>query len=151
MRDSNLQIVLQSNGFGIIGVSRNPKKFGNTLFREMKKKGLKVYPIHPEAEELENEKCYRTISEVKDKIEGIVLNVPPEKSLIAVKEAEEAGIKNIWLQQGSSDQTVINYCKEKKLNYVSNSCLLMYLEPVESFNKFHRFIWKLLGKYKKYT
>ncbi len=149
MQTDNYDSILKSTTFGIVGVSRNPKKFGNVLFREMKKKGLNVIPIHPEADEIENEKCIDSISESSIKIDALIVNISPEKTLPLVKEAEENGVKNFWFQQGSSNKEVTKYCDERNLNYVAGQCLLMYLEPVESIHKFHRFIWKLIGKYTK--
>ena len=36
----------------MVGVSRNPKKFGYTAFKELKEKGMKIIPVNPEADEI---------------------------------------------------------------------------------------------------
>jgi len=35
----------------MVGVSRNPKKFGYTAFKVLKEKGMNIIPVNPEADE----------------------------------------------------------------------------------------------------
>lgn len=53
------------------------------------------------------------------------------------------------MQQGSESQAAIDFCKENKIDYVSGECIMMFSEPVQSIHRFHRGIWKLIGKYPK--
>jgi predicted CoA-binding protein len=133
----------------VVGISRNPKKFGNYIYKNLSERGFDLFPVHPEMKEYEGVQCHSNLVELTGKIDGVVINIPPENALAAVKEADKAGIKNIWLQQGSSNEDVIEFCKGKGLNFVHGECIIMFTEPVESFHKFHRFIWKLIGKYPK--
>jgi predicted CoA-binding protein len=79
----------------------------------------------------------------------VVLVVPPKVSEKVVIEANDLGIKSIWFQQGSSSEAARKFCEERGMSVVSGECLLMFTEPVESIHKFHRWIWKLIGKYPK--
>jgi hypothetical protein len=54
----NIQDFLEPKKLAIAGVSRNPKKFGHAVFRELKKSGYSVYPINPNTDTLDGEKCY---------------------------------------------------------------------------------------------
>ena len=53
-----IQEFLAQPALAVVGVSRSGKKFGNTAFRELKAKGYRVYPVHPEAQTIEGESCY---------------------------------------------------------------------------------------------
>lgn len=140
--------VSQKN-LAIIGVSRNKKKFGNYIHNELKKKGYAMYPVHPTMESIDGEKCYESLDKLPEKVDGIVLNIPPYKAKETLAQVAQQGIKRVWLQQGSSNDEVIKECEANGLEFVANECIIMYAEPVESFHKIHRFIWKLIGKYPK--
>ncbi len=47
---------LAQRSLAVVGVSRGGKKFGNMVYRELKAKGYRLFPIHPEAEELEGDR-----------------------------------------------------------------------------------------------
>ena len=46
----------------MVGVSRNPKKFGYAAFKELKEKGMKIIPVNPEADEILGEKSYSNVN-----------------------------------------------------------------------------------------
>ena len=82
----------------------------------------------------------------KKKIDGVILVIPPKVSEEVAKEANDLGIKSIWFQQGSSSYEAVKFCEENNIAYVRNECIMMFTEPVESIHKFHRWIWKVIGK-----
>ena len=41
---------LDSQPIALVGVSRNPKKFGYAVFKELKEKGMKIIPVNPVAD-----------------------------------------------------------------------------------------------------
>ncbi len=130
---------------GVVGVSRDTKKFGFMVFDELRKKGYKTYPVNPNATELHGEKCYPSITALPKDAEGVVIVVPPAKAEELVKEAHTCGIDQVWLQQGAESKTAIAFCEQNKMNLVAGECIMMYLEPVGSFHGFHRFFRKLFG------
>jgi uncharacterized protein len=137
---------LSCKDIAIVGVSRKGTKFGNAVYKELKKKGINVYGVNPNMEIIEGDKCYKNLMELKGKIDGVVNVVSPTQTGEIVKEAYEIGVKNIWMQQGSESEEAINFCKENGINEVHKECILMFAEPVKSMHSFHRWIWKVLGK-----
>jgi hypothetical protein len=137
---------LTERTLAVVGVSRSGKKFGNTIFRELKDKGYRVYPVNPAAEEIEGVKCYPDIATVPKDAGGVVVVVPPAQTVQVVRDALRAGIRKLWIQQGAESQEALAFCETNGLNVVSNECILMFAPPVGSIHKFHRFIWKLFGK-----
>ena len=80
-----------SPAYAVIGVSADRKKFGNTVFRTMKEKGLKVYPVHPTHETVEGEKCYKDVQSLPADVASIVTVVPPAVTKQVVAECAGAG------------------------------------------------------------
>ncbi len=140
---------LSGKKIAIAGVSRNSKKFGYVIFRTLKEKGLNVYPVNPNAEEILGEKCFKNVSSLPEDVKTLVINTQPEQTKIIVKEAIDKGINNIWIQQGAESMDVLNYVKDKGINVIHNECIFMFTEPVAFPHKMHRFFKKIFGKYPK--
>ena len=135
-----------SKNLAVVGVSRKSTKFGNAVYKELKKKGMSVYGVNPNMEIIEGDKCYKNLKELEGKIDGVVNIVSPSQTLGVVKEVFDIGVKNVWMQQGSESDEAIKFCQENGINEVHKECILMFAEPVKSFHGFHRWVWKVLGK-----
>jgi hypothetical protein len=129
----------------IFGVSRSGNKFGNMAYRELKAKGYKVYAVHPEAETLEGDRAYKNLASLPEQVGGVVTVVPPSQTEQVVRQVAEAGIKRVWMQQGSESEAAIQFCKENGISEVHGECIMMYGVNT-SFHKFHGLIWKWFGK-----
>jgi len=140
---------IASRNFAIAGVSRNRRKFGNTIYRELKQKGYKVFPVNPNCDEVEGDKCYRKLESIPDKIDALVINLPPAIALDTLRQANDYGVNKIWLQQGSQSDEAVEYCEDNDIDCVSNECVLMFMKPTAFIHKFHRWIWGVAGKLPK--
>ena len=132
----------------VVGVSRNPKKFGYSAFKELKEKGLKVIPVNPTAETILGEKVYPNVTSLPSDVRGIIVLTKKDQTLGVVKEAKSKGIKNIWIQQMADSQEAIKELEGTEINYITGECILMFYKP-HSFHKFHRAILKLFGRLPK--
>ena len=137
---------LSCKKIAVVGVSRSGKTFGNSVFKELKSKGYEVYPVNPNADEIEGTKSYPDINALKGMIDGAVFVVPPAQTEKLVRDAASAGISRIWMQQGSESKDAIKFCNENEINAVYGECILMYAEPAAFFHRLHRGINKLTGK-----
>ena len=132
----------------MVGVSRNPKKFGQMAFKELREKGLNVIPVNPAAGEILGEKVYPDVSSLPSDVKGIIIFTKKDQSASIVREARNKGIKNIWIQQHSDSKEAIKELEGSDINYITGECILMYHKP-HSVHKFHRAIKKLFGSYPK--
>ena len=140
---------LAQRSLAVVGVSRGGKKFGNLAYRELKDKGYQLYPVHPEAEALEGDKYYPSLSALQEPVGGVLIIVPPAETEQVVRDAAAAGIPRIWMQQGAESEGAIRFCDEHGISVVAGECILMFAEPLRFYHKPHRWVWKLLGKLPK--
>jgi predicted CoA-binding protein len=133
----------------IVGVSRSGNKFGNGTFRELTSHGYKLYPIHPEAETLEGVPAFKDFASLPEKVEGVIIIVPPAQTEKVVRDAAAAGIKLVWMQQGAQSDTAIRFCEENGIAEIHGECINMFAHDTAAYHKFHRTIWKLFGKLPK--
>lgn len=137
--------VSQKN-LAVVGVSHDPNKFGNLAYKELKARGYRLFPVNRNLEKLGEDVCYPNLMALPEKVDGVLVVVPPTETEKVVQEAEAAGIKRIWMQQGAESEASIQFCKDHGLSEVHGECILMFSSPVKSYHKFHRMLWRLLGK-----
>ena len=129
----------------LVGMSRSGKKFGNLACRELTTKGYRVYPIHPSAETIEGRRCYRQFADLPERVDAVLVVVPPAQAAATVRDAAAAGIHHVWLQQGAESPEVLQACRDVGIDAISGECVLMFAKPT-GYHKAHRWIWQLLGK-----
>jgi predicted CoA-binding protein len=144
---ADITAFFSSQAYAVIGVSANRRKFGNTVFRMMKEKGFTVYPVHPTLGTVEGEPCFRSVGEVPFEVQSAVTVVPPDVTAAVVKECQERGIRQLWMQPGSGSPAAEALARESGMTVVNGECILMFLEPVESVHALHRWLKKLVGTY----
>jgi uncharacterized protein len=137
---------LAQKTIAIVGVSRNERKFGTAAYKELKVKGYKVYPVNPNMNEVNGEKCYSNLHDLPEKPGGVFISVKADETEKVVKEAAGLNINNIWMQPGSESIEAIEYCKKNNINVVHNECILMFAEPLVFGHKAHRWIKGIFGK-----
>lgn len=130
----------------IVGVSRNPKKFGQIAFKELKERGLKVIPVNPAAEEILGDKAYPNIAALPVEVRGVILMTKKEQTAAVVKEAIEKRIKNIWIQQNTDSNEALKELEGTDINFIRGECVLMHYKP-RSVHKFHKTLKKLFGRF----
>jgi uncharacterized protein len=129
----------------LVGISRTGKRFGNFAYRALVSKGYRVYPMHPFADEINGVRCYSGYAYLPEKVENALIIVPPAQAVDAVRKAASAGIRRVWLQQGSESPEVLAVCRELGLDAIAGECILMFAHPA-GFHKVHRWVSQLLGK-----
>ncbi len=137
---------LTNDAFVLFGVSRDKKKFGNTILKELTGKGLKIYPIHREMEMLEDIKCYKKLSSLPEKIDAAIICTQAEKTIAILEDLKSNGIKNVWLQRGSADMDIYRNFTGDFSNLIFNKCILMFANQ-SGIHKFHSRILRFFGKY----
>ena len=137
---------LAQKTLAVVGVSRGGKKFGNMAYKELRAKGYQVIPVHPNADSIEGDRCYPSLSALPEQVGGVLIVVPPDETEKVVREAVEAGIRRVWMQQGAESEAAIQTCEEQGVSAIHGECILMFAEPTGFGHRMHRWIWGMLGK-----
>jgi predicted CoA-binding protein len=142
---ANIQAFYESDAIALLGVSRNPKKFGHAVMKTLLEKNkYKLIPVNPAAESILDTPCYKDIESLPAGINSIVIMTPKSQSEEQVKKAMTKGIKNIWVQQHSETPEIKKMAEDKNFNIITGHCILMFSDPA-GFHKFHRSVKKLFG------
>jgi predicted CoA-binding protein len=130
---------------GLVGVSRSGKGFGNLALRELRRQGFALSVVHPDADLVAGERCYRRIADLPPSVQALLVIVPPPRAMHVVGDAAAHGIRHLWLQQGAESPDVLRRCAELGLEPIAGECILMFARPT-GVHKAHRWVWKVLGK-----
>jgi hypothetical protein len=140
---------LDGKKMAMAGVSRNPKKFGYQIFDELTKKGFMVYPVNPEADEINGVTSFKDIASLPDDVENLFIVTPKEQTGKVIEEAAKRGIKKIWIQQMSDTPEALEIAKEAQMDVIHGKCMMMFAQPVKGVHKFHRGLVSLFGRLPK--
>jgi uncharacterized protein len=127
---------LDSQPIALVGVSRNPKKFGCTAFKELKEKGMNIIPVNPYADEILGEKSYPNVKALPPDVKAIIIFTKKDQTASMIRDAKEKGIKQIWIQQMADSKEALDELKDSGINYITGECILMHYKP-NSIHKFH--------------
>jgi len=139
---------LDSQPIALVGVSRNPKKFGYTVFKELKEKGMKLIPVNPQAEEIMGEKTYPNVKMLPPEVQSIIVFTKKDKTASVIRDAKEKGIKQIWIQQMADSKEALQELKDSGIKFITGECILMHYKP-NSIHKFHGGLKKFFGRFPK--
>ncbi|MEI6462350.1 MAG: CoA-binding protein [bacterium] len=91
----NLKYLFNPSSIAIVGASRNAEKVGNKVLRNLLLGGFKgeVYPINPNAEEIYNLKCYKSLSLIPKDIDLVWIRVCTRDLLETCKDAVSRNAK----------------------------------------------------------
>ncbi len=89
-----LHKLFKPRSIALVGASRDPKKLGNIILRNIIGGGFKgkIFPINPEAEEIYGLKVYSSVLKIPEDIDLVIIAVP---AVIVPRILEECGEKGI--------------------------------------------------------
>ncbi|HXJ15909.1 MAG TPA: CoA-binding protein, partial [Candidatus Polarisedimenticolia bacterium] len=81
----------------VVGASSKGHKFGNYAYKELRARGYCLFPVHPQAKEIEGDPSYPSLYSLPGPVDGVFISVPPEQTEQVVREAALVGIKRVWM------------------------------------------------------
>jgi hypothetical protein len=144
------QEFLAQKRIAVAGVSRQGDTAANGIYKKLRSAGYEVFPVNPNATEIEGDKCYPTLAAIPGGVEGVVIATHPGVAAQLVRECSALGIKRLWMHrsfgQGSVDDEAVRLCRELGLSVIPGSCPMMFCEPVDVAHKCLRWFLQVSGK-----
>ncbi|HEX7716646.1 MAG TPA: CoA-binding protein [Marmoricola sp.] len=118
----------------VTGVSRTPANHGsNVVYQRLKERGYDVYPVNPNAEEIDGDRCYPDLHAIPGGVEWVVVGTRPDRARATIEECEDLGIKDVWMHRsfggGSVSADAAAYGRSHGMTVIDGGCPLMF-EPV---------------------
>lgn len=103
MRDGiNLTPMLKPKSVAIIGASKNPEKVGHIILENYIEAGYsgKLYPINLNADEVLGLQAYKSVLDIKKKLDLVVIAIPAPLVPEALEECGKAGVRSVVVISG---------------------------------------------------
>ncbi len=119
------ELLQQSKVIAVVGLSADEGKPSNVVARYMKSKGYRIIPVNPGQEEILGEKCYKSLGDIKEKVDIVDIFMRAEKVLPVVEEALTLEPRAVWLQLGIRSEEAKALAKEKDVLFIMDRCVKM--------------------------
>jgi len=106
----------------VVGASRDPRKAGGSVPEGLQRRGFRIIPINPFADELFGERVYRTLADVPEKIDLVDVFRPAADAPEIARQAVAIGAKALWLQEDIRSEEARRIAEEAGLDYIEDEC-----------------------------
>jgi len=102
----------------VIGASKDRAKFGNKAVRAFRQQGYRVYPVNPNATEIEGLSVYQSIRDVPVRPQRVTVYLPPPVLLKILPDIAARGCDELWLNPGTESDRVLAEAARLGLNVI---------------------------------
>lgn len=120
--------MLDKKTWAVVGATENPEKFGNKIYKKLKKFGYEVYAVNPTYDTVDGDICYKDLASIPAKVDCVDVVVAPERAKLVLEEVINLGIENIWFQPGTFTPEIIDASEVAGVNSVYYNCVLVELD-----------------------
>jgi uncharacterized protein len=147
---NEIQQFLAPKKLAVAGASRDPKKFGGILIKDLKERGFDLYPVNPNAEEIQGIKCYKSVTDLPEDVKHLLMATPKSTSAEVARQAADKKMEMVWIQLMADTPEAVKIIEDAGILLIHKKCIYMFAEPVNGPHSFHRFLVKVFGRYPKY-
>ena len=153
--DQTIDDFLAQKRIAVAGVSREPggKHGGNVVYQRLKARGYEVYPVNPNADVVEGDRCYHDLRSIPGGVDAVVIATRPEVASSVVQECQELGISRVWMHRsfgaGSVSKEAHEACRANGIASIAGGCPLMYGPNSDGGHRFMKAIAGLFGQLPK--
>ncbi|ABD41205.1 CoA-binding protein [Methanospirillum hungatei JF-1] len=133
--------ILHPKSIAVVGASRNPGKVGYAVFRNLLNFKGKLYPVNPQAEDILGIPVYKTLSDIPEPVEMVVVAIPAPKVPEIIHEAGSRGVKVAVILTAGFRETgeegkkiedeLLRVARETGIRIVGPNCLGIIIPPLE--------------------
>jgi hypothetical protein len=144
---------LAQKRIAVAGVSRDKSHHpvGNLIYDRLKKTGHDVFPVNPNMQTFEGDRCYPDLGSIPGGVDGVVIITRPEATARIVRDCGEAGVPRVWMHQsmaqGSSvSPEAVEYCRQHDISVIAGACPMMFGPGVDFGHRCMRWVMGLTGR-----
>ena len=138
---------LAQRRIAVTGVSRHRDGHGgNAVYQRLRDRGYEVFPVNPNAAEVEGDTAYPSLAAIPGGVDAVVIGTRSAHADGTVREAVELGISRIWMHRafgaGSVSRSAADYGRAHGAVVIDGGCPLMF-GPTSDGG--HRFMCRILS------
>ena len=116
------EILRQAGTIAVVGASRDPRKAGGSVPYGLQRRGFRIIPVNPFADELFGERVYRTLAEVPVAVDVVDVFRPASDAPEIARQAVAIGARALWLQLDIRSDEARRIAEEAGIDFVEDQC-----------------------------
>lgn len=127
MTDTDIikKILREAQTIAVVGFSSRESRAGYYVPAYLQKQGYRIIPVNPSLQAGLGERAYRSLSDIPEPVDLVLLfqrseNVPP-----FVDEAIEIGAPAVWMQLGIAHAGAAEKARAAGMDVVQDACMLV--------------------------
>ena len=129
----------------VTGVSRKPASHGsNAVYQRLRARGYEVFPVNPNASEVEGDRCYQDLRSIPGGVQAVVIGTRPEIAEETMRECADLGITQVWMHRGPGPGSVSDaataYGRGHGVTVIDGGCPLMFGPTADFGHKVMRLV-----------
>jgi len=116
------EVLASAKTIAVAGASPDPRKAGGSVPEGLQRRGFRIIPINPFADELFGERVYRTLADVPEKVDLVDVFRPAPDAPEIARQAVAIGAKGLWLQLDIRSEEARRIAEAAGLDYVEDEC-----------------------------
>ena len=120
----NLNFFNNIKNIAIVGLSDKPDRPSFEVGKYLMEKGFKIFHVNPNIDNFFGIKAYKTLSDIKEKIDVVDIFRRSEFTEPIIEEAIAVGAKMIWMQEGVSNEKAASKARTAGLTVIMDMCMM---------------------------
>lgn len=108
----------------VVGASNDRTRFANKAVRALRAHGMTVYPVHPREAVVEGLSAYRSVEDIPEDLDRVVLYIPPAAGMKVIEEVARKGVKELWISPGANSPELLEKAQALGLEPVV-ACIIL--------------------------
>ncbi len=108
----------------VVGLSDKSDRPSYKVGKYLMDHGFKIFPVNPNIDNFFGLKAYKTLSDIKEKIDVVDIFRKSEFAEQIVDEAIAVGAKMIWMQEGVSNEKAASKARAAGLTVIMDMCMM---------------------------
>lgn len=110
----------------ILGASPESDRYSNMAMKSLLKHGHEVVLVSPKYDEIDGHKCYRSLSEVSEKVDAVTMYVSPKISSGMKEDIVKINPSVVIFNPGTENPEIENVLNKNKVKHLE-ACTLVLL------------------------
>ncbi len=118
-------IINKDYTYALVGASENEEKYGYKVLKNLLDAGFIVLLVNLKGGQILGQKVYKSLDEIIQLIDVVIFVVPPSVTEKVIADVKKHDIKKVWLQPGSENLSVINFCSDNNIECYHSACIML--------------------------
>jgi uncharacterized protein len=132
MQDDVRWALTETSTWAVVGCSPDPARDSHRIAALLQRRGFRVIPVNPVADEILGERCYPSLAEIGEPVDVVDIFRRSSEAGAHVDEAIEIGARGVWLQLGVIDEKAVARARAAGMRAVMDRCPAIELPKLDA-------------------